>query len=93
MLLKTVYQVISDDDTVSWGDHDDRVVGAAGSLEDVGELRDEVDVGIPTFADDAGIEALVAPAAVESGIYQDYYDTYGVLEFLYHWWIVLDALS
>jgi hypothetical protein len=68
-------------------------VGAAGDLEDVGELRDEIDVEIPTFADDAGIEALVAPVAVQSGIYHDYYDTYGALAVLYRWCIFSDALS
>jgi hypothetical protein len=74
MLLKTIQQAILDDDTVSWVDHIDRAGGVA-SLEDVGELRNELDVDIPMLADDVGIEVLVAPVALESGIYHDYYDT------------------
>jgi hypothetical protein len=58
-------------------------VGAAGRVEEVGELRDDIDVDTPTFVDDAGIEALVAPVTIQSGMYHDYYDTYGALAYFY----------
>jgi hypothetical protein len=66
---------------------DSATLGAAGPLEIVGELRDEVNF-TAAFTDDAGvngirpgdeeaIEPIAAPVAIDPDIYRDYYDIFG----------------
>jgi hypothetical protein len=86
MLLENVRQVIMADDIVS----SDATVDDA-VLKGIGTLRDEVETDTAAFTDDAGVdgispgdeEAIEVPVAIESCIYHDYYDIFGMFSPLY----------
>jgi hypothetical protein len=71
--LKAVDQVIIPD-----GDIDCAALGAAEASEDVGELRYKMDMA--AFTDDTSVNgAFEAPVAIDSDMYRDYYNMFGML--------------
>jgi hypothetical protein len=95
MTLEHVDQDVVTNDVVSRGATvDGAALEASGALQEIGELRDDVEIDIAVLTDDAGVDGICpgdedankdtkAPVATDSGIYCDYYDVFGEFSFLY----------
>jgi hypothetical protein len=58
----------------------------AGVLEAVEELKEDVELGgaidAAGFTDDASLNAIGPPVALDSSVYSDYYDSFGAFPYI-----------